>query len=415
MCGIIGVISRRPTRPVPIESEIVERARPRGRRHRRCRERHTLVGEVDALLKGLPGVMALVDRPQLLAAITARLDQLDAFAAESIDDWRSTVWRPRSSSVAALNRSRCETCRGPSATTVCAPHARSSELAGRDAGEGPLAAYLAIQQALSALDRLEVRGRDSAGIHVFVRDHGLDLTDPSVQAAIRERTQDPTFQSGSVRIVGTCCRSCTRRPPRSASWATTPAALRAAVAGDQLLAAGGRRAVGADLGAGAHAVGERRHHLRAQRPPDQQRRARVDRRRAVSRGRPQRRRRQPRRPPRRAPLRIHAQITTDAKVIPALVSRYLAAGHDEVESFRRTVAAFDGLGRDRRDAARPTPIRSCSPSAAAARGCTSASPRTRSSSPASPTAWSRRRSQYLRLDGEPAVRSSRSMPPTPVS
>ena len=41
-------------------------------------------------------------------------------------------------------------------------------------------------------------------------------------------------------------------------------------------------------------------------------------------------------------MRIHSQITTDAKVIPALVSRHLAAGHDEVESFRRTVAAFEG-------------------------------------------------------------------------
>ena len=41
-------------------------------------------------------------------------------------------------------------------------------------------------------------------------------------------------------------------------------------------------------------------------------------------------------------LRIHSQITTDAKVIPSLVSRYMAAGHDEVESFRRTVAAFEG-------------------------------------------------------------------------
>ena len=41
-------------------------------------------------------------------------------------------------------------------------------------------------------------------------------------------------------------------------------------------------------------------------------------------------------------LRIHSQITTDAKVIPALASRHIAAGHDEVESFRRTVAAFEG-------------------------------------------------------------------------
>ena len=41
-------------------------------------------------------------------------------------------------------------------------------------------------------------------------------------------------------------------------------------------------------------------------------------------------------------LRIHEHITTDAKVIPALVSRYMAAGSGAVESFRRTVSAFEG-------------------------------------------------------------------------
>ena len=41
-------------------------------------------------------------------------------------------------------------------------------------------------------------------------------------------------------------------------------------------------------------------------------------------------------------LRIPAPITTDAKVIPALVSRHVAAGHDAIESFRRTVASFEG-------------------------------------------------------------------------
>ena len=34
--------------------------------------------------------------------------------------------------------------------------------------------------------------------------------------------------------------------------------------------------------------------------------------------------------------------TTDAKVIPALVGRHVAAGCDLVESFRRTVSAFEG-------------------------------------------------------------------------
>ena len=39
--------------------------------------------------------------------------------------------------------------------------------------------WWAIQVALASLDRLEVRGRDSAGLHVLVAGHGLDLADPS--------------------------------------------------------------------------------------------------------------------------------------------------------------------------------------------------------------------------------------------
>ena len=41
-------------------------------------------------------------------------------------------------------------------------------------------------------------------------------------------------------------------------------------------------------------------------------------------------------------LRIAAEITTDAKVIPTLVSRKLRAGADLIESFRSTVAGFEG-------------------------------------------------------------------------
>ena len=79
MCGIIGVISRRPTRPVPTESEIVELLDRAVAAIDDVPAVTNTLAEIDALLKGLPGLIALVDRPQLVAAITARLDQLDAF------------------------------------------------------------------------------------------------------------------------------------------------------------------------------------------------------------------------------------------------------------------------------------------------------------------------------------------------
>src|SRR5204863_7414431 len=41
-------------------------------------------------------------------------------------------------------------------------------------------------------------------------------------------------------------------------------------------------------------------------------------------------------------LRLPAEITTDAKVIPALLSRRLATGAGSIEAFRSTVASFEG-------------------------------------------------------------------------
>ena len=74
----------------------------------------------------------------------------------------------------------------------------SDLLGGRTVSEGAnLDGWWAIQVALSSLDRLEVRGRDSAGLHVLVSDHGLDLSGPDAGAdmerALLERGGDPLY------------------------------------------------------------------------------------------------------------------------------------------------------------------------------------------------------------------------------
>ncbi len=75
-------------------------------------------------------------------------------------------------------------------------------LADGETGIGSLRGYTSIQQALSAIDRLEVRGRDSAGIHLFVWDHGIDLDDPGIAAAIA----DPQRRSAVRFGLGARCR-----------------------------------------------------------------------------------------------------------------------------------------------------------------------------------------------------------------
>ena len=77
-------------------------------------------------------------------------------------------------------------------------------LVGRDSTLAAVAGYLAVQQSLSALDRLEVRGRDSAGLHLFVWNHGLSVSNPVMRRMLADRNTDPLFQNGSVRVAGQC-------------------------------------------------------------------------------------------------------------------------------------------------------------------------------------------------------------------
>ena len=61
--------------------------------------------------------------------------------------------------------------------------------------------FLSIQQILAGLDRLEVRGRDSAGVHLMIQNHGLDLKNPGTIQEIKKRANDPSYKSGSIRVM----------------------------------------------------------------------------------------------------------------------------------------------------------------------------------------------------------------------
>src|SRR5207249_4458715 len=69
---------------------------------------------------------------------------------------------------------------------------------GAAASDTGLEAFWSIRVALAGLDRLEVRGRDSAGIHVLVRGHHLERSD-SVARLVDQRSRDRLFSSGAVR------------------------------------------------------------------------------------------------------------------------------------------------------------------------------------------------------------------------
>ena len=362
MCGIIAVVRRRADAPSPPPSRrrstpsladacaasIARHGRAARRRSTRCRRprsrrvdraparRARACRRCSATARCSPPVEQPRRRPRR-ARSTDLEDRLD-------DRRRPGRRRPRGRQRRADPRSRTRC--GPSAATGCAPPAAVADLAGPDAGPaGARGVHLSIQQALSALDRLEVRGRDSAGLHLLVRDHGLDLAVAGAgRTLVAERADDPLF--------GAAGRAHARRPPEL----RLQGRRRDRRAGRQHRGAARRRSPATSCcarpspapDAEAVVLGHTRWASvgiisAAQRPPAQLRGAR------------------------RAPtgpyvtavlngdvdnfadlkateaLRIAAEITTDAKVIPTLMSR--APGRrasDPIEAFRAHGAALEG-------------------------------------------------------------------------
>ena len=242
MCGIIGVISRPTGRAVPTRHELLElldRSVAAIGDPVRVTE---AVAAVDALLRGVPGVMALTGHDGLVAEVVSRLERLEAFAHDldaHLEQHPSTPLEHEQRSAEAIAlRDVLWAVRHDRLRTA----GEVSALAGPGAHQGAVAAYLAIQQSLSALDRLEVRGRDSAGIHVLVHHPALDLADPDVVAALGARSHDPTFMSTSVRVCGEVLSFVYKAAAEIGELSDNTRVLRAAVVGDDLL----RRAVASD-------------------------------------------------------------------------------------------------------------------------------------------------------------------------
>ncbi|MEV0154230.1 SIS domain-containing protein [Micromonospora sp. NPDC050686] len=110
---------------------------------------------------------------------------------------------------------------------------RMRELGFGDAADGRLAvSYLGVDSVLDAIDRLEVRGRDSAGVQIWV---GLDDVDrKTIDALAPDR--DPRFRSGAVEMVADGVVFVYKRAAILGSLGDNVAHLRTAIAADERLA-----------------------------------------------------------------------------------------------------------------------------------------------------------------------------------
>jgi len=368
MCGIIAVLRRRSSRPAPTASDLlthldeavaavraaaasIDAAVPAGGDGpatanppaNEIDRAATSIAAVDRQLRGVPGLQALVREAGFAEAIDARLDAVRTVQSDIETRLDSGAVHIGGRALEVLNAALLRLKDGIWA--VARDRLRTAQevdaLAGPDATDGALGAYLSIQLALSAIDRLEVRGRDSAGLHVLVDGHGIDAGDAELEASLVERG-DRLFPNGGLRAVDGALGFVYKAAAEIGELGDNTAALRAAIAGDGLL----RRAVSAP-GCEITVLGHTRwasvgiisepnaHPLNSEEGQgasagpyvvaalngdvDNYADLKVTER-----------------------LDVALEITTDAKVIPTLVSRRVAAGDDLVDAFRGTVARFDG-------------------------------------------------------------------------
>jgi glutamine---fructose-6-phosphate transaminase (isomerizing) len=351
MCGIVAVLGGPCGRPSPVPSDVIDLLDAAGRQSGSLApsDLHAAAEACETanrLLYGRPGVRALVHHPDLRIAITARLDRLDAWVAKidaeieanpdhavdaggaEIEALNAALLRLRDV-LWSIRRDRVR------AATVVA------DLAGRDAADSALDALTLVHVALSSIDRLEVRGRDSAGLHLFVTGHGLNVDDTTVKALLAGRVDDALFTSNAVRFVDGTLSFVYKNAAVIGELGDNTRVIRDAIRSDALLRLALRSpdahvavlahtrwaSVGIISEANAHPLnheetdGRVGPYLVAALNGDVDNYADLK----AEHG-----------------LLVAPSITTDAKVIPSLVSRLAPTTPSLAEAFRRAVSTFDG-------------------------------------------------------------------------
>ncbi len=303
--------------------------------------RRTLEG-VDRTLRGVPGLVSMVDDTAgaaRIAAVAEDLAELAATVEAALDDPHQLL------EPSELEATNAALIRGKDALWAIRRDrlraaAEVQALGGGDTSTAGLAVLFSLHQALSALDRLEVRGRDSAGLEVQLTGHGLDPSDPVVARSLADRDH-PAFTGGSARLADGVLVIVHKAAAEIGELGDNTAALRNGLCTDELLqlALASPEVEGIVLGhtrwASIGIISEPNAHPQSSEEVERSNgpfatavlNGDVDNYAdlTVSDG-----------------LAVLPEITTDAKVIPTLMSHGLADGRGPAVAFRETVARLDG-------------------------------------------------------------------------
>ncbi|MEM9712091.1 MAG: SIS domain-containing protein, partial [Actinomycetota bacterium] len=352
MCGIIAVLQRRavgePPTPALIEELLAaaESALDAVGRFDDTASLDVAAGHLrhlDDELSGAQGATTLLEHPATAAVLRSTTERLTSAVAEldrvldaTADGLSARELEHRSAALIAvkdplwaLRRDRLPTVE------------EIADLGGPHLSRSGVASYWAIVVALSAIDRLEVRGRDSAGLHITVHDHDLDLESPGVTALLADRRGGTRFPNLAVEVADGSLSFVYKAAAEIGELGDNTAAIRGAIRDDGLLrdALAGDDAEVTVLGhtrwASVGIISEANTHPLNQLEEGDERRPYVV---AALNGdvdnyadlKVAHR------------LRLPGDVTTDAKVIPALVARSVDEGAAATDAFRSTVGSFEG-------------------------------------------------------------------------